>query len=170
MVKEIETIVKESISKDLVDKCRVEETKFGYSIYLYSNVLLRVITSFKNWNRLEFIGNENLINTFSDDIDVKRKETTIDNKKVLVYQIDIHKDKEIIETVNKLKNTIYEQAEYIFSIHTPSFTYGCCGLYQQCSDEKVCLQASIDREYAKGCSYRGNLENGRIFYGKNKTI
>lgn len=49
--------------------------------------------------------------------------------------------------------------------YTPSERFGCCHLYIKCSDEKHCL--ANDRFHAKGCFYRENLENGRIFYGKN---
>lgn len=47
-------------------------------------------------------------------------------------------------------------------------TFACCNSYVACSDAKHCIHEH-DREY-NGCYYRTNLENGRIFYGKNKTI
>lgn len=49
--------------------------------------------------------------------------------------------------------------------YMPSERFGCCHLYIKCSDEKRCL--ANDRFHAKGCFYRENLENDRIFYGKN---
>lgn len=48
----------------------------------------------------------------------------------------------------------------------PSF--GCCSSYVQCSDEKRCIHP--DLAYATACQYRGNLESGKIFYGKNRNI
>lgn len=45
--------------------------------------------------------------------------------------------------------------------------YGCCHLYEECSDARTCLNK--DKIYATVCSYRKNLESGRIFYGKNKN-
>ena len=47
----------------------------------------------------------------------------------------------------------------------PSF--GCCHLYEECSNSRHCI--SKDKMYATACSYRRNLESGRIFYGKNKN-
>lgn len=41
----------------------------------------------------------------------------------------------------------------------------CCGSYRECSDAKRCVIA--DRPYSAFCTYRKNLEAGRIFYGKN---
>ncbi|MCM1298194.1 MAG: hypothetical protein NC203_00560 [Firmicutes bacterium] len=41
--------------------------------------------------------------------------------------------------------------------------FGCCSKFRQCSDEGKCIQLD---DYFKSCSYRKNLEQGRIFYGK----
>lgn len=46
--------------------------------------------------------------------------------------------------------------------------FGCCHDFNQCSDARKCFKLE-DPDY-RGCSYRKNLEAGRIFYGKNKTI
>lgn len=43
--------------------------------------------------------------------------------------------------------------------------FGCCSRYRQCSDEKRCVIS--DYTHSAHCAYRKNLENGRIFYGKN---
>ena len=43
--------------------------------------------------------------------------------------------------------------------------FGCCAWYVQCSDALKCINP--DTDHAKYCSYRQNLEAGRIFYGKN---
>lgn len=49
--------------------------------------------------------------------------------------------------------------------NTITDTFGCCNDFVSCSDARRCLHAE-DRFY-NGCQYRTNLENGRIFYGKN---
>lgn len=41
--------------------------------------------------------------------------------------------------------------------------FGCCSKYRQCSIEGKCVQAD---EYSKNCTYRKNLEQGKIFYSK----
>lgn len=43
-------------------------------------------------------------------------------------------------------------------------TFGCCSRYRACSDAGRCVIA--DQSYSANCSYRKNLEAGRIFYGK----
>ncbi len=45
--------------------------------------------------------------------------------------------------------------------------FGCCSRYEQCSDERKCINP--DQFMALACVYRKNLENGKIFYGKNKN-
>lgn len=47
-------------------------------------------------------------------------------------------------------------------------TFGCCHLYEKCSDAKKCLHEN--KLYARGCTYRRHLSEGRIFYGKNRTV
>ena len=46
--------------------------------------------------------------------------------------------------------------------------FGCCDKYVACSDAKHCLHE--DLVYSTACQYRSNLEQGKIFYGKNNTI
>lgn len=43
-------------------------------------------------------------------------------------------------------------------------SFACCSRFRQCSDAGYCLIS--DEEYSNGCSYRKNLENGKVFYGK----
>ncbi len=47
-------------------------------------------------------------------------------------------------------------------------TFGCCDRYIACSDAKKCIHPN--RLYSTACAYRRNLENGRIFYGKNCNV
>ena len=46
--------------------------------------------------------------------------------------------------------------------------FGCCHLYEQCSDAKKCIQPN--GLFSLACYYRKNLEQGKIFYGINKNI
>lgn len=49
-----------------------------------------------------------------------------------------------------------------------SDSFGCCHLYMECSNAKKCLH--VNKLYAKSCSYRKHLVQGRIFYGKNRNV
>ncbi len=46
--------------------------------------------------------------------------------------------------------------------------FGCCSRYLECSNEKLCVHP--DKERARGCMYKINLDDGRIFYGENRNI
>ena len=46
-------------------------------------------------------------------------------------------------------------------------SFGCCHRYEACSDARKCIHPNLMMSLA--CSYRKNLESGRIFYGKNKN-
>lgn len=50
----------------------------------------------------------------------------------------------------------------IFQKYMPSYKFGCCSRFKECSEMKKCIHP--DLFYAKGCQYRKNLDAGRIFY------
>lgn len=47
-------------------------------------------------------------------------------------------------------------------------TFGCCSRYEKCSDVGKCIHP--DPVFALGCAYRNNLDDGKVFYGKNRNI
>lgn len=67
------------------------------------------------------------------------------------------------QVINNIK-AIFEQCYMDESVES----FGCCARYKECSDEIKCLHPDI--KFAKGCIYKTHLENGRIFYGKNRNI
>ncbi len=58
--------------------------------------------------------------------------------------------------------------KYALEVYKPDKTFACCSRYVECSDAKKCLHPNPI--YSKQCWYRDNLENNKIFYGKNKNI
>lgn len=103
------------------------------------------------------------------------------SSKWVEYSFDKESNREntvLLSSKKKLKNKFeiiedlvpfIENFRISLEINTiPEFSFGCCSRYVQCSDEKMCVQP--DKEFAKGCHYKINLENNRIFYGKNKNI
>ncbi len=45
--------------------------------------------------------------------------------------------------------------------------FGCCDSFIACSDALKCVHPN--KLYSKACMYRSNLEQGRVFYGKNQN-
>jgi hypothetical protein len=65
---------------------------------------------------------------------------------------------------------ILRNIESVFTqcyLDEPVESFGCCSRYNDCSDEKKCIHP--DQKLSKGCIYKSNLDNGRIFYGKNQS-
>lgn len=63
------------------------------------------------------------------------------------------------------KDAIRESLRHeILTVHT----FDCCGRYEECSDAMHCIHP--DPKAAVGCSYKRNLAEGRVFYGKNRNI
>lgn len=62
------------------------------------------------------------------------------------------------------QNTIYCIKGYV----SKAARFGCCSSFEKCSDAKKCVHEN--KLYSKACIYRGNLDQGRIFYGKNRNI
>lgn len=46
--------------------------------------------------------------------------------------------------------------------------FGCCHRYDECSNVRKCIHPNM--LYSTACSYRANLESGRVFYGSNKNV
>lgn len=51
---------------------------------------------------------------------------------------------------------------------TAAPSFGCCSQFEECSNAKKCIHPN--RMYSTACSYRSNLEAGRIFYGRNRNV
>jgi len=67
-----------------------------------------------------------------------------------------------------MANAIRPYLEKAIEDYKPPKSFACCSRYVQCSDAKKCIHPQ--QVYAKQCWYRENLENGKIFYGKNKNV
>lgn len=59
---------------------------------------------------------------------------------------------------------LYDEINMSFS----GEAFSCCSRYKQCSDAKKCV--SPFKDFYKYCRYRRNIEQGKIFYGKNSIL
>lgn len=79
--------------------------------------------------------------------------------------------KHVIFEINDINIIPYIKENILYCLSNYSSkarTFGCCSKFIECSDAKKCLHEN--KLYATSCSYRKNLEAGRIFYGKNRNI
>ena len=73
--------------------------------------------------------------------------------------------KDSASLINYLEHyTRYSIENYVSKVDR----FGCCGLYEKCSDAGKCIH--VNKLYSKACFYRSRLEEGCIYYGKNRTI
>lgn len=63
---------------------------------------------------------------------------------------------------NDFKDFFETILNYTIKNYFPSHKFGCCSKYKECSKAGQCLHE--DKFYAKGCYYRRNLEQGKVFY------
>lgn len=68
-----------------------------------------------------------------------------------------------------LVNYIRKNTEYCLDgYQSKAAPFGCCSRFNRCSDAKKCVHDN--KLYSKACIYRSNLDEGRIFYGKNRNV
>lgn len=92
------------------------------------------------------------------DLVVSTKKTTLGYESHVIFE---NNDSRIMNFINN--NVLYCLRNY----HS-SASFGCCSQFIACSDALKCLHEN--KLYSTGCTYRKHLDNGRIFYGKNKNI
>lgn len=79
----------------------------------------------------------------------------------LWYRISLDQNLDVEVVSQAIHADIYD-----FLMTYPS-DYGCCSLYEQCSNAKRCLQK--DQDMSASCYYKRNLLTGRVFYGEDLT-
>ena len=89
-----------------------------------------------------------------------RNKTDIDGKMVRVR---------INNNSAGLVKYIKANTEYCIEGYTSkASSFGCCDHFIECSDAKKCVHEN--KLYSKACMYRRNLDEGHIFYGKNRNV
>lgn len=145
------------LHKQFIDEGEKDEDAFEYkkiqdgqgrSYYFYGVKVMELTTT--STGKVRFCIKKEYLDENADEKE-KKKFVAIDpNVDILYYMKLLKKAKREI-----FRNTITE-------------TFACCNDFERCSDAGKCLKE--DNRMYNGCLYRKNLEAGRIFYGKNKTI
>ena len=155
----VENLSEESVIKADREKITYKENKndsISYSVF--KNIILKITFQkarmFIEIRKIDNIKLEELESKFNE---VKYKEEDL-YIKIYIYDV---------EEIYKLKYEIEEIYKYLYT-NEPADIFGCCSRYIECSDALKCTNPN--KRLAKGCQYKTNLENGRIFYGKNKNI
>lgn len=96
-----------------------------------------------------------------ENFEIPFRELTDNSLEILWYHFwDL-----LIDNTDHLGNFFNE----LLSGSTEYSPFDCCSRYMECSNKKSCIHP--DYLYASGaCNYKKQLENGRIFYGKNRNV
>lgn len=69
---------------------------------------------------------------------------------------------------NELPEMVRMHTRYVIdNYESKADGFACCSKYEQCSDAGRCLHENL--LYSRACGYRKKIEQGIIFYGKNKN-
>lgn len=155
----INSINEDTIPKNEREKIIYNLNKNGsISFIVFKNILLKITFQkarmFIEIRKLDSISIEELTKHFEE---IKYKENDLYIK---IYINDIN-------DINKISIELQEIYKYLYA-NEPVDNYGCCSRFIECSDALKCINP--DKNLAKGCQYRKNLESDKIFYGKNKNI
>ena len=88
------------------------------------------------------------------------KVDSVNDNKTVAIPLEANGVLDFFRQVVELKLRYYKSAT--------ASRFGCCSLFEECSDARRCIHPN--RLYSTACAYRHNLENGRIFYGKNRNF
>lgn len=72
----------------------------------------------------------------------------------------------VIDTPETLKQVC--EKIYSYCRNNIRADFACCHLYEECSDKLMCINPMKQRGLL--CGYRKKLENGIVYYGKNRTV
>jgi len=133
-------------------KISYNQTKTYLSVLFYNIPCMRI----KNGKKTKFISIKNYLNytlKLCNNINfVVGKDGW--------SRIDLENEMDVLQ----LSQPILEIYDYCYAKSSGEL-FGCCHRYVECSDKRKCIIE--DNPLSKGCIYRQNLINGKIFYGKN---
>lgn len=155
----IDTISDETISKLEREQIKININKNdSISFMAFNNILLKItFQKTRKFVEIRKLDNVELTSLKTRFEEVKYKE---DDLYIKIYIKDI-------EEINNLKTELKDIYTYLY-LNEPVDQFGCCSRYVECSDLLKCTNP--DKKIARGCQYKDNLENNRIFYGKNKNV
>lgn len=182
----LESIIKDVCKKYDYDTKYVEivENKTGFSVWILEPITLesahKKIHSDRCFNikrvhngktpRIEVEisykrkGFVPLPNDCTETIKIEEKTDKATGEKYNTTKYFINFSLDSVSVISYLRDV----TEYTMLHYRPKEKFGCCSKYNVCSDNKKCVHTN--KFYASRCCwYYNNLENNRIFYGKNKN-
>ena len=134
------------------DKQEISTNKDGsYSVFFYGVLIFKLVRQTKQYKlHVKYDLSDYSIPDSKDGF--------------VTYTIDVGNGQEIEECIRLIFKGVNK---YVYDNYVAE-SFGCCSRFVECSDAMTCTHP--DELHAKGCMYKTNLDNGRIFYGKNKNV
>lgn len=159
LINEITGVFNECLSENRLPPLTImyeNNTDKSISVNFAKKLMLKIVDDKNRYLQVPI----SFLNTvkLDDNIEVKNLKSLVGYSRIIINTISL-----TVTEIHLLK--------LLFSWHIDNFSaepFACCSSYVECSDKMQCVH--YDLLYAKGCSYRKNLESGRIFYGVNKNI
>ena len=157
------------------------ESTISYSICIWEPDYPRMPSEKPGQNKLVVTITPSTVQSRPDDVDLILREDQVEaleqpipedaevltrtKSDIATNAIRARFKKDSASLINYLWNyTRYSIENYVSKVDR----FGCCGLYEKCSDAGKCIHEN--KLYSKACFYRSRLERGCIYYGKNRTI
>lgn len=141
-------MMKSAPESELYDILRLRKIKSGDISFDFDNQLfIKFFVKSSAVNTTQELYHKFLSDLPKDDLN---------NKQTPKYGARVEMD--IVRQVDFFRKAV----DYLISTQKPSHLFACCSKYKECSQAGKCLHEHP--YYSKGCYYRENLENGRVFY------
>lgn len=132
-------------------------TKEGLSIYFFKNLIAKI--NYSKTFKSNFLAiPDNFSGFFTSD-------SFIPMPPVKRWSRFLVKNSTALNTFGESFSELYSFLESDYCVDNE---FGCCHLYNECSDEKKCIQPNVT--FSNRCYYKKNLNDGRIFYGMNRNV
>ena len=133
------------------------DPKYGVGIYFFKSLVATI--KFSKSNNIFYVSIPCEYNTHFSESALTQLKPVKDFIRFPIYDIQsIYQLKECFMSLYSLLESEYRDDDF----------FGCCHLYEQCSDAKHCLQENV--VFSNRCWYKSHLINGRIFYGVNTNV
>lgn len=150
----------------LLERVREEET--DEDLFSFSDTSAGRSYSFYGTKVFEFLPKKNgkgsgKIKACPEILIALGQATAGEAKQTAFSVVAMNTENDVIALIEALK----VRKRYLFR-NLITETFGCCNDFMRCSEAECCIHQN-DRFY-NGCTYRTNLEQGKIFYGSKRNI
>lgn len=149
--------------KEISKSIHIREPEYPSNSKKVSQNRLFVVMNIKKHIKKQSIIELLIRNKQFKDVSIPSNATIKELKSDIVFKHIVFED-----DMESLYDYIRSNVDYCVDNYESGSSFGCCSLFEECSNAKQCIHEN--KLYSKGCSYRRNLNDGKIFYGANRNV